>query len=75
MDPTTGIFEQLAVNYGPPGIAIAILLYVIKVQYERNNLLADNLSAMAVKMVEAQSNMTAAVNRLSDGLIRGRGAE
>lgn len=78
MEPHSGVFESIAsvlVNQGLSGIVILCLGFFNWVQYRRTNELSDTLYKLGLEVTKAQEQTVAAINRLSDLLLRGRGVD
>ena len=78
MDPNPGSIESISsvlLNLGLPGVVILGLGYFNLVQYRRNNELSDTILKLGQEVTRAQESAVAAINRLSDLLLRGRGVD
>ncbi len=76
MEPgaTSGIFDFL-VSMGLPGIVIIGLGYFNLIQYRRNNELSDLMMRSGQETAKALETTSASITRLTDLLLRGRGAD
>ena len=59
-------------GYGPPGTAIAVLLFVIWTLYNRNTTLNDKLIEIIVASNTAQLSTTTAMNALAEVVKAGK---
>lgn len=74
MDPNLGVVESvssLLLNLGLPGVIILASGYMNFIQYRRNNELSDTIYKLGLEVTRAQESAVAAINRLSDLLLRG----
>lgn len=73
-----GAVEQvvsLLLGLGLPGVIIIVLCVAVYKLYNRNEELNETLRNMGMETVRAQEATTAALNRLSDMLIRVKAPE
>jgi hypothetical protein len=68
LDQVTGI----VLGYGLIGVVAAILAIAVFKLYTRNQVLNDTLFKVGQEAIAAQASTAAALNRLSDLLVRGK---
>jgi hypothetical protein len=67
-----GVVVRMLEAYGLPGLAIIALGWLYLKQLQRNEAQQATIVSMAEKMGEGLTASTAAITRLTDGLIRGK---
>lgn len=70
-DPTLSQLIGGLLSYGPAGTAIGVLLYVIKVLYDRNVALSDQVKELALAANTSSLSNATALNGLTD-VVRAR---
>lgn len=78
MEPHSGVIDSISsllLSQGLSGLAIFALGYFNLIQYRRNNELSDTNYKLGLEVTKAQEQTVAAINRLSDLLLRGRGVD
>ena len=72
MDGITESISQMLLGLGLPGVIIIALGYAVWKLYNRNQELHETLYEVGKESVKANEATAAALNRLSDLLVRGR---
>lgn len=75
MDGVTESISNILLGLGLPGVIIIVLGFAVYKLYNRNQGLHSTLYEVGKESVEANEATAAALNRLSDLLVRGRAPE
>ncbi len=75
MDKSPAFLDQITaivLGYGLIGVVAAVLALAVWKLYNRNQVLNDTLFKVGQEAIAAQQSTAAALNRLSDLLVRGK---
>lgn len=75
MDGVTESISNILLGLGLPGVIIIVLGFAVYKLYNRNQELHSTLYEVGKESVKANEATAAALNRLSDLLVRGRAPE
>ena len=75
MDGVTESISNILLGLGLPGVIIIVLGFAVWKLYNRNQELHSTLYEVGKESVKANDATAAALNRLSDLLVRGRAPE
>ena len=75
MDGVTESISNILLGLGLPGVIIIVLGFAVYKLYNRNQELHSTLYEVDKESVKTNEATTAALNRLSDLLVRGRAPE
>lgn len=75
MDGVTESISNILLGLGLPGVIIIVLGFAVYKLYNRNQELHSTLYEVGKESVKANEVTAAALNRLSDLLVRGRAPE
>ncbi len=75
MDGVTESISNILLGLGLPGVIIIVLGFAVWKLYNRNQELHSTLYEVGKESVKANEATAAALNRLSDLLVRGRAPE
>lgn len=75
MDGATNQITEIVLGLGLPGVIILVLAFAVWKLYNRNQELHDTLYEVGKDSVKSNEATAAALNRLSDLLLRGRSPE
>ena len=69
------IIDFLFKTYGVVGAIIGVLLWFIKYLLDKNDKLTDKVTDLSTSLAKVTADSANGMNRLADGLIRGKGGE
>lgn len=75
MDGATNEITEIVLGLGLPGVIILVLAFAVWKLYNRNQELHETLYEAGKSSVKSNEATAAALNRLSDLLLRGRSPE